>query len=131
MDVRAGEIHKEALTHGDAYAIVWPDANGKAAIFPNTASSVTVEYDDEFPGRIVWAGKVWRTRDKFTRLNLFYPDRIERYITAKQSESMTSDPNDFIQFRVGSPTVREGARIEARALPNGRATDTFVYFVII
>lgn len=99
MDVRAGEIHKEALTHGDAYAIVWPDANGKPAIFPNKASSVTVEYDDEFPGKIVWAAKVWRTRDKFTRLNLFYPDRIERYISAKPSESMTSDPKDFVRVQ--------------------------------
>jgi len=98
MDVRAGEIHKEALTHGDAYAIVWPDSSGKAAIFPNKASSITVEYDDEFPGKIVWAAKLWRTRDKFTRLNLFYPDRIERYISAKPSESVTSDAKDFVRF---------------------------------
>ncbi len=98
MDIRSGEIHKEALTQGDAYAIVWPDAEGKAAIFPNTASSITVEYDEETPGKIIWAAKFWRTRDKFTRLNLFYPDRIERYITSKPHEGGISDPKDFIPF---------------------------------
>src|SRR5678815_4346103 len=79
MDARTGEVHKEALKNGDAYVIVWPEANGKAAIHPNRASSVTVEYDDELPGKIRWAAKFWRTKDKHTRLNLFYPDRIERY----------------------------------------------------
>ena len=34
MAVRAGEVHKEALKNGDAYAIVWPDASGRAAIVP-------------------------------------------------------------------------------------------------
>jgi len=81
MDARTGEVHKEALKNGDAYVIVWPEANGKAAIHPNRASSVTVEYDDELPGKIRWAAKFWRTKDKHTRLNLFYPDRIERYVS--------------------------------------------------
>src|SRR5262245_28461216 len=52
MDAHSGEVHKEALKNGDAYVIVWPDRERNAAIFPHAASSCTVEYDEEEPGRI-------------------------------------------------------------------------------
>ena len=123
MDARTGEVHKEALKNGDAYVIVWPEANGKAAIHPNRASSVTVEYDDELPGKIRWAAKFWRTNDKHTRLNLFYPDRIERYVSSKPVEGALPEAKDFVPLRVISPTVREGSRDEG-ALTDVRATDT-------
>lgn len=40
----------------------------------------------------------WRTADKHTRLNLFYPDRIERYITAKPSEGTLPEAREFIPY---------------------------------
>ena len=52
MATRAGEIHKEALKNGDAFAIVWPNAAGEAVIYPNRAANITVAYDDDAPGRI-------------------------------------------------------------------------------
>src|SRR6476620_10305939 len=47
MSLRAGGIHKEALKNGDAYAIVWPDADGRPSIYPNRAANCTAFYDDE------------------------------------------------------------------------------------
>ena len=85
MGTRAGEIHKEALKNGDAYAIVWPDASGKAVIYPNKAANITVAYDEDMPGQIAWAAKYWRDADKHIRLNLFYPDRIEKYVSPKSN----------------------------------------------
>ncbi|MBC7901489.1 MAG: phage portal protein [Saprospiraceae bacterium] len=99
MATRAGEVHKEALKNGDAYAIVWPNAGGQPMIFPNKAASVTVIYDDESPGKVLWAAKYWRTHDKRTRLNLFYPDRIERYINTRESDRTLPDAKDFLPFR--------------------------------
>lgn len=98
MQLRAGEVHREAIVSGDAYAIVWPDEDGQAAIYPNRAASVSVTYDEDRPGRIVHAAKFWRTADKHTRLNLFYPDRIERYITAKPGEGTLPEAREFVQF---------------------------------
>jgi hypothetical protein len=118
MDARSGEVHKEVLKNGDAYVIVWPDASGNASIFPNTAASCTVEYDEEDPGKIVWAAKFWRTREKFTRLNLFYPDRIERYITSKPHDGILPEAKEFVSFvgtRAASPADPEDAR-EPRAV---------------
>lgn len=91
MRLRSGEIHKEALKCGDAYMIVWPDATGRAAMYPNRASTCSVTYDEEFPGRIIRAAKYWRSADRRIRLNLFYPDRIEKYVTKRESDVL-SDP---------------------------------------
>jgi len=83
MGTRAGEVHKEALKTGDSYLIVWPDAQGRAIFYPNKAANIFVATDESSPGRVTWAAKAWRTSDKRVRLNLFYPDRIEKYVSPK------------------------------------------------
>jgi hypothetical protein len=98
MGTRAGELQKEVLKCGDAYAIVWPDADGEPVIYPNRAETCTVVYDEEAPGRVLWAAKYWRTQDKRTRLNLMYPDRIEKYISARESERALPDGRDFVAY---------------------------------
>jgi hypothetical protein len=98
MHLRSGELHKEALKNGDAYAIVWPDADGRARIYPNNAANISVSYDEESPGRIASAAKFWRTAEKHTRLNLYFPDRIERYITAKPAEGTLPEASEFVPF---------------------------------
>jgi len=95
MGTRAGEIHKEALKCGDAYMFVWPNAAGEAVLYPNPAIGVTVREDDDSLGRILWAAKTWATADKHIRLNLYYPDRIEKYVSLTGSEGTLLDANDF------------------------------------
>ncbi len=80
MDDRAGQVHREALRAGDGYVLVWPDPAGQPVIWPQLATCVTVKYDDERPEKLLWAAKVWR-KDKNVRVNLYYADRIEKYIT--------------------------------------------------
>ena len=98
MALRSAEVHKEVLKNGDAYAIVWPDPDGRAAIHPNRAANVTVTYDDEMPGTVLRAAKHWRTPDGRTRLNVFYADRIEKYVTAKQNEGWLPEAKEFVPF---------------------------------
>lgn len=95
MRIRAGEVHKEALICGDAYMIVWPDTSGSAVMYPNAAASVTVTYDEEQPGKIVRAAKYWRCADKRIRLNLFYPDRIEKFVSKDQPEGLLPTADNF------------------------------------
>ncbi|MEQ1921016.1 MAG: phage portal protein [Pyrinomonadaceae bacterium] len=95
MDTRAGEVHKEALKNGDAYIIVWPNARGEAVFYPNRAASISVVYDEDSPGLIRCAAKHWLDADKHVRLNLFYPDRIEKYISRGKSEGAMPDAKDF------------------------------------
>lgn len=98
MAQRAGELHKEALKNGDAYAVVWFDSAGQVTIYPQRASTCTVFYDEELPGRVAWAAKYWRTADKRTRLNLFYPDRIEKYVSKKESEATLPEAKEFVSL---------------------------------
>jgi hypothetical protein len=116
MSLRSGEVHKETLKNGDAYAIVWPDESGRAKIYPNNAANISVAYDEETPGRITRAAKFWRTAEKHTRLNLYFPDQIEKYITAKPSESFLPEASEFIPFTVRSASPEQqplfgGARL--------------------
>ena len=97
MGVRAGEVHKESLKCGDAYMIVWPDEAGKAVIYPNRAASLAVKYDGEAPGRVLRAAKYWRD-DKHIRLNVFYPDRIERYVSRNEHEGSLPEARDFVPY---------------------------------
>jgi len=121
MGVRAGEVHKEALKNGDAYLIVWPGADGKPVMYPNRASTCVVFYDEEQPGRILWAAKYWRGADKRIRLNLFYPDRIERYVSREPSEVLYCGPGDFISFVefVGEGDAASGVADEGVRGPSG------------
>lgn len=97
MASRVGEVHKEALKCGDAYMFVWPNASGEAILYPHSASGVTVVNDDGSPGSIAWAAKAWTNADKRMRMNLFYPDRIERYISKIKTDTLP-DPSEMIPF---------------------------------
>lgn len=108
MAIRAGEVHKEALKNGDAYVIVWPAADGTVQIFPNSAETCTVGYDEEMPGRVKWAAKYWRTPEKRTRLNLFFPDRIEKYISKDAQDGFLPNAESFI------PTVESARSIASK-----------------
>jgi len=128
MGTRSGEVHKEALRCGDAYAIVWPDSEGRAVIYPNRAANMTVAWDDDHPGRILWAAKTWRTEDKRVRLNLLYPDRIEKYISKSESDGPLPEAKEFVPFgaKNGAGTL-DGAAASARGVawsPSGRRTLT-------
>lgn len=103
MSLRSGEIHKEVLKTGDAYVIVWPAADGKVSVYPNRAATCTAVYDEEAPGVIVLAAKYWRTAGRRTRLNLFYADRIEKYVTAKENEGWLPESKQFVPLADGTP----------------------------
>lgn len=77
-----GEVHQEAVAAGDAYVIVWPNEGQEAVWYPQDAHEVAVEYDKEQRGRITKAAKAWTDGDRL-RLNLYYPDRLEKYQAKK------------------------------------------------
>jgi hypothetical protein len=114
MDQRAGEAHQEAARMGDAYLIVWrsPDDPTSPIIYPNRAEMMTVTYDEEIPGRITSAAKCWVQPDGFTRLTLFYPDRIERWISKEKQSAITSGkvPDKANQYKHYQPDERTAWR---------------------
>lgn len=81
-------VHRDAFKVGDAYAIVWADADGNASILPQDPAQCCVFYNSE-TGAIDFGAKLWRGVDGFVYLTLYFADRIEKYITRnKQSAGM-------------------------------------------
>jgi hypothetical protein len=123
MSIRSGEVHKEALKNGDAYVIVWPGEDGRVQLVPQSAETCTVHYDENEPGKIAWAAKHWRDADKRTRLNLFFPDRIEKYIADDRHGQFLPDAKSFVQSASFSSYQRDDSgaqteRDESRTLNN-------------
>lgn len=91
------EIHRNGLVYGDSYAIVWPDMQGQLAIDYNSPMNTVVIYDQENPRIKSFAAKLWQITDetdrKVIRLNMYYPDRIEKYSALGDLDFINGVPN--------------------------------------
>lgn len=96
LRIDMNEIHRKALVYGDCYAIVWPDMNGDLTIDYNSPLHTTIVYDEENPRIKSYAAKMWQvTLDdkKIIKMNLYYPDRIEKYESMGDLEILTHTPD--------------------------------------
>lgn len=81
MSVREGHVYADQLGLGDAYVIaeLHPDS-GKVQYWPNDPRLIRLHWDDEQPNTIDLAAKQWVDGDRRVRLNLYFRDRIEKYV---------------------------------------------------
>jgi hypothetical protein len=111
MELESTNLHRRAGEFGDAYVIVWPtvvpqgeDSDDDEAadepedsrlvdIFYNSAKTTRLVYDSENPRYKKYAIKKWTMPAQLgikakppTRVNLYYPDRIEKYISTPNSK---------------------------------------------
>lgn len=77
FDQRAGLIHREALTLGRSFVLVWGDKQGRPVLSAESAKQVAITTDPG-TGTTTAALKRWSTA-KTTEAVLYLPDRIERY----------------------------------------------------
>ena len=76
-------IHEDVCVTGEAFVIVWPNAETSAIeAFHNDARLCHAEYDGANPRRMRFAAKWWHEPDA-VRLVLYYPDRLEHYTTTR------------------------------------------------
>lgn len=106
LEERQGEITKNALKDGDAFVLIWPDAEGLARWYIQRGDRIACRYATEPQGEIELAAKVWPTQEWTKngttkwRLNLYYQDRIERFITGKETagSDLADDPAKWDEF---------------------------------
>lgn len=90
MTRKAGEVHQEALRAGDSYVLVWPNEEGRPIIHPQQANLCTLHVNQEDPTQKVWGAKGWvEAETQMGRINLYLPDRIEKYVTINKVTSLT------------------------------------------
>jgi hypothetical protein len=84
LNLVSRQIQRRALELGDGYAMVWPDPDDESGntvdICYNSPRSVRVFYDPERPLKKTFAVKQWSVDPNTIRADLYYPDRIEKYI---------------------------------------------------
>lgn len=130
MDRRAGEVHLEALSNGDGYLTIWRDENNDVQFYPQRGNQVTVKYDEENPQWVLWAAKCWMTDDGRCRLTLYYPDRIEKYITPKKitGDEMPTKFNGYIRYDLDNeswPLPNEWQQVPVFHFANNARTGQF------
>lgn len=109
MQFDADEIHRRALVFGNAYAIVWTNTDGEITIDYNSPLTTVVVYDDENPRIKKFAAKLWQTEDpndykkKIARLNMYYPDRIEKYWMYGEIENVVSEGGFMLMETIDNP----------------------------
>jgi len=96
MDGKQNVVHRAAVRDGDAFVLVEWDNAAKLPRFyfePGYAGDgVMVYYSDERRDEIEFASKHWRVSKgmnagKVRRMNLYFPDHIEKYISDDDSDS--------------------------------------------
>ena len=100
-------VNKEALVKGDSFVIVLPDEDGNAAIWPQSSEDCAVVYDFHDPRKRVAAIKRWVSIEQrpgrlkpepWVRFNLYFEDRVERYISISQTELFDTDLDRYESY---------------------------------
>lgn len=91
LGIEAQEIHRTALVNGDAYVVVWPNADGDVDIALNSPRNMTLVYDPESPRTKLFAVKVWLADENTTRMNVYGPHKITKWST--NSDMITEGTN--------------------------------------
>lgn len=94
MRAREGHAEVDSFGLGDAYVIAEVDPNAsptRVHYWIQDPREVRVKYSSRVPGELEIGAKAWRDDDGYVRLNVYHPDRVERYITRDKTESLPSN----------------------------------------
>lgn len=105
------DVHEAALITGEAYVIVWPDAEtGDVEMYYNDPRMCHVFYDPQRPRKPRMAAKLWVDEaDECYRLILYYADHLEYYRTLNKATSVSSaaafvrDDTQYVEGQVEHP----------------------------
>lgn len=137
--LQGSNVMRKASTFGDAYVLVWPEIaggeqTGRVNIFYQDPRLVRVFYRDDNPLQVKFAIKRWQvgkglpktTRAQMAlnkpadlppiRVDLYYPDRIERYVSKKGSKG--TEAEDFVPYHGDEDDDGDSDWVGGPVLPN-------------
>lgn len=112
MDAKQNVVHRAAIRDADSFVLVEWDNEAKMPRFhyepAYAGDGVMVYYSDERRDEIEFASKHWRiskgpNAGKQRRLNLYFPDRIEKYISDDDS-----DYGKYLPYEVDADEIGMG-----------------------
>lgn len=84
------DIHTASLVTGEAFVIAWRSAEDKTEAYYNDPRLCHMFYDKENPHKPRLAAKWWSDEEGKKRLTLYYPDRLEYYISRRSAKQVRS-----------------------------------------
>jgi len=125
MDAQQGIVHTAAIRDGDSYVIAeWDNEENRPRWSFELASDgtegVKVHYSQERRGKIEFASKRWKVKwgpggGKAMRINLYFPDHVEKYISTEGAEKTSwlpffadADSEQGEPGEDGRPFLRDG-----------------------
>lgn len=100
LDLESDDLHEAALVTGEAYLLVQRTEERGVELFYNDPRLCHVWYHNDNPRAKKMAAKMWVNDDKRYNLTLYYPDRIEYYVSRSEYESV-SDAGNFVLLEDG------------------------------
>lgn len=112
LGLDADDIHQGTLVAGEGVVIAWKEPpDDEIQSFYNDARNVHIEYDPSNPRQMLWAAKRWIDEAERYRMVLYYPDRLEYYVSTEKATQISagtglqpadppSAPNPFKQIPV-------------------------------
>lgn len=91
-------LHSSVCAQGDYYVMVWPDEDGEIVVSFLSPENATIVYHPLNHRKPLYGVQLWQEGENEHRLNLLYPDRIEKY------KSQTGTVTDATRW-VGIETV--------------------------
>ena len=99
-------MHKESMIKGDGFAIVLPQEDDSAGIWPQVSENMALLMNDVYPRKKDAALKWWATvmeddngkERTYIRANIYFEDRIERYITARETSILEPDLAKYLTY---------------------------------
>lgn len=107
MPSKQSQVTTEILVKGDGFVIVLPDEDKNAAIWPQVTDAMALTYDFDNPTKKRAALKWWQidavrgqstTSQPWIRLNLYFSDRIERYIAKSAGAEFKDRLEDYERY---------------------------------
>lgn len=96
MALESDDCHEGMLVAGEGFAIV--DNDGQ--MYYNDPRLVQVFYDPAMPRVKKWAAKWWVSDDQKLRMTLYYPNKVEQYVSQAKAESV-NDARSMTQLKKG------------------------------
>ncbi len=97
------DVHVASLVTGESFVIVWKDDENPVQAYYNDPRQCHVFYDPENPRRPVLAAKWWIGEDERRYITLYYPDRLEYYVSRGK--------HDQVQNASGFEPLGEGQAV--------------------
>ena len=99
LSLESNEVHESALVCGESFLIGWKEEGQPIEFYCNDPRRAACFYDSDRPKIKTYAAKWWDADDG-CHLLLYYPDRLERYLSPGKKMSELRTENGVNAFRL-------------------------------